>query len=233
MKASTPMTVAGLKQAAAPLLALWERQARRVDALSLRERAILFLCIAAVLAAGFDSLVLSPLNARAKLRAELASVQAKELSSLREQFVAQSRDAESDPAMQRQAALVAAQIERTRLDAALASSQAAMVAGAAEAGLPAVLQRLLAQVPGLSLSHLALLDATAPRPGEASLPGLSWQGVELRTEGGFVAQQRYLQALERQLPGLQWGELRLLSPGGQGREPAQLSAQVFVLKVQP
>jgi len=68
MKAQTPIDIALLRRRLAPWQARWERQAKRIDALSLRERAILFLSIAAVLAAIFDTAVLSPLSARAKQR---------------------------------------------------------------------------------------------------------------------------------------------------------------------
>ena len=111
MKASTPISLA-------PLRARWERQAKRIDALSLRERAILFLSIAAVLAALFDTLVLAPVTARAKVRAEAQAQQAAEVTQLREQFVATSRNA-NDPAGQLRNQLDAAQAERTRLDAEL------------------------------------------------------------------------------------------------------------------
>jgi MSHA biogenesis protein MshJ len=232
MNAATTLDRAMLKRKLTPLLAAWERRAKRVDALSLRERAILFLCIAAVLVAVFDSLVLTPLNTKAKSRAEVAALQGNELKQLREQFVQASRGS-NDPAAPLLQRLQAAQRERERLDTEIVASQAATaaVANASDGGLPAVLQRLLAQQPGLNLLRLTLLDDAVPRPGEPQLPGLRWQGVEMQIEGDFTLQQRYLQSLERQLPGLQWGELRLraAAPG----QPLRLQAQVFVLRMTP
>ena len=97
MKAQTSIDLALLRRRLAPLQAAWERQARRIDALSLRERAILFLSLAAVLAALFDTLVLTPQSARARQRAAQQAQQAADLAQLREQFVAASRNT-SDPA---------------------------------------------------------------------------------------------------------------------------------------
>ncbi|MFG6487686.1 hypothetical protein ACG04R_13470 [Roseateles sp. BYS78W] len=232
MKASTPISLA-------PLRAVWERQAKRIDALSLRERAILFLSIVAVLAALFDKLVLTPVTARAQLRADAEAQQAAEVAQLREQFVAASRNA-NDPAGQLRPQLEAAQAERTRLDAEL--RKAGSTSGGE--GLSAVLQRLLAQQPGLVLERLALLDdlpVTAPRAASAAsvsapaalptMPGMSWQGVELQVLGRYGDIQRYLQALERELPGLRWGEMHLSASGT--KEPPRLRAQLFLLKVQP
>lgn len=238
MKARTPIDVALLRRQFAPLIAAWERQARRIDALSLRERAILFLCVVAVIAALFDRLVLTPLSEHARLRGEQQAQQATELAQLREQFVAASRNA-GDPDSALRSQLDAAMADRNRLDAAL--REAGSVSGSE--GLSVVLQRLLAQQPGLTLEKLQLLDdkpvslpgtaeaASAPRPAVPALAGMSWQGVELRVLGSYRDIQRYLQTLERELPGLRWGELQLKA--GTGSEPPRLQAQLFLLKVQP
>lgn len=252
MKAQTTVDLALLRRRLAPLQKRWERQAKRIDGLSLRERAILFLSIAAVLAAVFDTLVLSPLSVHVKQRQEQQAQQASEISQLREQFVASSRSA-TDPATQLHGQLDTAQAERLRLDAEL---RRASTVNEGE-GLPVVLQRLLAQQPGLVLERLTLLDdtpiavppasivamttgaapASAPvqaapaRPALPALPGMSWQGVELQVQGSYRDTQRYLQALERELPGLRWGEMRLSAPAA--NEPPRLNAQLFLLKVQP
>lgn len=226
MNAGTRLDRAWLRQRFAPLLAAWERQARRIDALSLRERAILFLCIAAVLALLFDSLVLTPLSARQKLRSSAQAQQAAELAQLREQFVAASRNAD-DPTERLRSQLDAARAERERLNQALREAGSA---GAAD-GLAVVLQRLLAQQPGLVLEKLTLLDDAVADPGQPALPGIAWQGVALQVQGRWHDQQRYLQALQRELPGLRWGEMQMSV--GAGSEPPRLQLQLFMLKVQP
>jgi MSHA biogenesis protein MshJ len=227
---------AGWRRQFAPLLQAWERQARRIDALSLRERAILFIGIVAVLAALFETLVLSPLAERARLRAQAHAQQAAEIGRLREQFVATSRDG-GGPVAQLVQQLDTARAERERLDAELRR------VGTGDGGpaLPVVLQRLLAQQPGLVLQRLTLLDdapVTMPAGGSASapagLPALAWQGVELQVQGPWREAQRYMQALERELPGLRWGELQLTAPAApDNAEPPQLRVQAFLLKRQP
>ncbi|HEY0954179.1 MAG TPA: hypothetical protein VGE36_05430 [Roseateles sp.] len=230
MKVQTPLDIALLRRRFAPLRAAWQRQAQRIDALSLRERAILFVSIVAVLALLFDTLVLTPLAARQKLRADAQARQASEVTQLREQYVAASRnnnDDASGPLLRR---LEAARAERQRLDDALREAGST---GAGE-GLSVVLQRLLAQQPGLMLERLTLLDETAaadaaPRPALSAVPGIVWQGVELQVQGGYHDVRRYLQVLERELPGLRWGELHLNA----GHEPPRVRVQLFMLKVQP
>lgn len=238
MKAQTRIDRALLQKRLAPLLATWERHARRIDALSLRERAILFVCIVAVLAAVFDFLVLSPQAVQVRLRSEAQARQATELTQLREQFVAASRDS-GDPGSALRSQLDTARIERDRLDEALRRAGSL----SEDEGLSVVLQRLLARQPGLVLERLQLLQdapviaappAKAATPAAAQVPafaGMSWQGVELQVQGSYADTQRYLQALEHELPGLRWGEVRLAA--GASGEPPRLQARLFLLKVQP
>ncbi len=240
MKAQTPIDLALLRRRLAPLLARWERQAKRIDALSLRERAFLFLCVVAVLALLFDTLVLAPQAARAKQRSDAQVQQATEISKLREQFISASSSSAGTPAAQLQVQLEAARNERRRLEDELRRVSAV---GPAE-GLSQLLQRVLAQQPGLVLERLTLLEdspvslsasaASAPATGATppgSMPGMSWQGVQLQLQGSYRDTQRYLQALERELPTLRWGEMRLTSGGA--NEAPRLIAQVYLLKVQP
>lgn len=236
MNAQTHIDRAWLRKRLAPLNAAWERRARRIDALSVRERAILFLCIVAVLAAVFDKLVLGPHTDRALERQKAQAQLSSEITQVREQFVVESRQT-GEPNTSVQSQLDAARAERARLDEALRKA-GSLSAGE---GLATVLQRLLARQPGLVLERLKLLDdapvasEAAPSPGNAAPPpalaGMSWQGVELQVQGSYADTQRYLQALERELPVLRWGELRLT--GSEGQALPRFQVQVFLLKVQP
>ncbi len=240
MKAQTPVDLALLRRRLSPLLRGWERQAKRIDTLSLRERAFLFLCVVAVLVLLFDNLVLSPQAARAKLRSDAQTQQATEISKLREQFISTSGSSAGTPVAQLQRQLEAERNERHRLEDELRRVSAI---GPAE-GLSALLQRVLSQQPGLVLERLTLLEdtpvslpsaaastATAGPALPASMPGMHWQGVQLQLQGSYRDTQRYLQALERELPTLRWGEMRLISGGP--NEPPRLLAQIYLLKVQP
>jgi MSHA biogenesis protein MshJ len=217
----------------APWQARWERQAKRIDALSLRERVFLFLCIVAVLAAIFDTLVLSPQQARARQRTEAAQAQQLELKRLREQFVSTSQGSSAAPQAALKAELDQAQAARNELDATLAHHPAIQRDGSrsTDASVTAVLQRLLDQHPGLSLNRVAFIEPPPERASAAALPQVRWQGLELQVEGPYPMLARYLQALEKQLPGLQWGELRLSALGTEPTGAARLQAQLYVLRM--
>lgn len=242
MKAQTRIDAALLHRGLQPLRERWQRQARRIDALSLRERAILFACLVVVVAALLDAVALSPLAERARQRAAAQSQEAAQLSQLREQFVAASQGRADDPVAQLRRQIAIGQGERQRLDEAL--RRAATLS--AQDGLPAVLQRLLAQQPGLTLERLQLLADSPVAPAGAAAPGaaasaanaerpatagLSWQGMEVQLLGPYADLQRYVQRLERELPGLRWGEIALSR--STPNEPPRLVARVYLLKVQP
>jgi MSHA biogenesis protein MshJ len=231
-----------LRRSLAPWRARWQRQAKRIDALSLRERAILFLSIVAVLAALFETLVLAPLSARATQRSQQQAQQAAEITQLRQEFVAAGAQGDG-PASQLARQLDTARADRVRLDDALRNAGSSQSSEA----LSGLLQRVLAQQPGLVLERLTLLaDAPVTTPAvspgasapaatttpttQTTLPGMRWQGVELQVQGSYRDAQRYLQLLERELPGLRWGEMRLNTTTA--NQPPRLQAQLFILKVQ-
>jgi MSHA biogenesis protein MshJ len=262
MKANTQIDLELLRRRLAPLKAVWGRQAKRIDALSLRERLILFLSLVAVLAALFDTLVLTPLSARAKLRVDARAQQATELSQLREQFIAAGRSRGSDPAAQLRLRLDTAQTERLRLDTEL--RQGSSLSG--NEGLSPVLQRLLSQQPGLVLDRLTLLDDTPVTAPAAPAAPTALSPAALATGASApVAAAPAVAPLNRvtppAMPGMAWQGVELQVQGsyrdiqrylqalerelpalrwGEMRlstpgptEAPRLVAQVFLLKVQP
>lgn len=218
--------------------ARWERQKRRIDAMSLRERAILFFAMAAVVGALFDAVVLTPLNARAKLRAAEVTTRRTEIDGLREKLLSATQQQTDSPAVRLLAELREAEKRAAELAQELAGAAPGGVAKLDDATtLPTVLQRLLVGQPGLQLNRLTLLtpDNNAAG-GQVRIPGLQWQGVDLQIEGGFVEITRYLQRLELELAGLRWGDMRLVSTSGQAQGAAhssRLAVQLYVLRLAP
>lgn len=208
------------------LKARWQVQAKRIDALSLRERVFLFLSIAMVLAALLDQFVISPLSAeQAKLR-QNQQRQATELKTLRQQFTEASElNAAGSPQGQLRAALRVAQAETLELDQQL-QQRTGLLDNRSQ--LPEVMGRLLRQHERLTLLKLHTLDdAALPQPGgtAATASTLKWRGVELQVSGDYLDLMRYLAELETALPSLRWGPLRLSNESG----PTQLQLQVFLV----
>jgi len=204
----------------------WQTQAKRIDALSLRERVFLFLSIALVLAALLDQFLIAPLSAEQAKARQNQQRQAAELKTLRQQFGdATQLNAAGSPQGQLRAAIRAAQGETLELDQQLQQRSGLLDN---QSQLPEVMGRLLRQHGRLSLVNLHTLDEAAlPQsvaPGAAPST-LRWRGVELQVSGDYLDLMRYLAELEATLPTLRWGQLRLSSESGR----ALLQLQVFLV----
>ena len=201
--------------------------------MSLRERAILFFAMAAVVGALFDAVVLTPLNARAKLRAAEVTTRRTEIDGLREKLLSASQQPADAPAV------------RLLAELREAEKRAAELAQGLRAPRPAVWPSWTMPPPCPPCCNAcwwASPDAAQPpdpaharqqrrwRPG--AHPGLQWRGVDLQIEGGFVEITRYLQRLELELAGLRWGDMRLVSTSGQAQGATQLAPGRAALRIE-
>lgn len=219
----------------ARLAAAWQRQVQRIDALSLRERAIIFLAALAALAALADGAWVSPLWQRYKTTREALVNDSREVAALRMQ-VRQRLGPDAAGALPRDAADPAAALRRDVADLAATRTalQAEVQALSADADemqrLPQVLERLLRQREGLTLVRVA----TLPPDDSDRKAGLARRGVELALAGRYGDLVDDLAALEQALPRLRWGALHLATlPGDEGGAPrAELSVRVDLIGVQ-
>lgn len=214
-----------------PLQQRWQPLAQRIDALSLRERVFLFLSVSVVIAAVFDSLVLSPLLKNQQQWRQLQQKQAADLGVMRQQLKQAVHYTQTDsPQGQLRHALQQAEAEQKAMDRALQQSVGLVDK---QSPLPEVLGKLLRQHPRLTLLKLNTMEAQALSDNRAKLlpsPALSshlqWQGVELQVTGSYLDLMAYTAELERSLPTLRWGELRLDTETGR----VTLHLQLFLVE---
>ena len=194
-------------------------QARRIDALSLRERVIMFVSLALALGALADALVLSPqLVARRLLAAQLRQ-SAGELDAMRRQLVASSAAERDSPQARRRAEMAAAHTELAALDTQLRTQLADRER---VTRLPELLERTLRRHERLVLTRLSTV-AVEPARGEEPA-ALRWQAVELGVAGNYLDLMQYLAELERALPGVRWGALQI----GTQAEPPQMTVRILL-----
>jgi len=203
----------------------WERQARRIDALGLRERCFLFLSVALVCAALADSLVLSPAIAEQRQLSLRHKQQDSELAALRAQLAAALQPADpSTPQARLRGEIRHAQAQQDALDGEIRRlGQAAD----GQAALPQLLERVLARHERLTLLKLATV-AEAPAQAASGPPAaLRWQGVDLGVGGSYADLVAYLAALEQALPGLRWDTLKL---SGSATGACALALRVYLVE---
>lgn len=189
--------------------ALLQQQALRINALTLRERAIMFISLAAALVAATDALVLSPRQAEQKALAQQLRQQSSDMDALRAQVAGPALADTPQARLARELLQL-----RTRQAEVNAEIQRRAGSGASAMRLPTLLERVLRRHDRLTLVRLATLaptvtsntpnTTTTPKPGALPL-----QGVEIVLRGPYPDLVRYVAEAEQAMPGLRWGELHI------------------------
>lgn len=204
---------------------LWRLVAGRIDALSLRERALIFWTVLICGLVVGDQWLLAPAQERQQQLMATVRQQSGELDALRAQLGAGKPAA----VMPNSAQAVRAQIDdvQKRIEGVDRQIEQLSRLGGVSDPLPRVLLHILRRYEGLTLERTATL---APVPtqlpaqgGEAGV-SLMRHGMEFTVTGAYADLLRYVQTLEQELPALRWGSMRL----GGGKSPT-LTLQVFWL----
>ncbi len=204
----------------------WTKQAARIDALSLRERGIIFVSVIGLAMALVDTLLLSPAQMAHKQSTQRFATQATELTRLRGELKASGQPVDASKPLRDEMAEL-----DTRLQAINQEIKAIAPLAEGGAALEQVLVQFLRRYEGLTLLGVSTLsqEAAGPPGAEVAPVGLTRRGLNLRVSGPYGELVRYVKALENALPVLRWGPLQLKSE----KQPPELSLQVYVLEVQP
>lgn len=186
---------------------IWQRLTARVEALSLRERALVLIAALSVLIAGWYLLLMQPLAAReaqsrraiAVLRARSASLEAAAQPLLRGQRI--------DPNARLRAEIRATHRALETVDRRLNQATVSLID---PRRMASVLETVLRRQRGLELISLKTLGV---RP-LLSTPAQDGAGVfrhelEIDIVGGYVPLVRYLQSLQREHWKLYWDRVEL------------------------
>jgi MSHA biogenesis protein MshJ len=195
----------------------------RIDALSLRERAFLFISALACLLALADVLVIAPVQTQHSQLVKRFAAQNIELTKLRAEL--KNSSTETGPAKQTRDELI--QI-KARLEVVNADIGRLPVAEMDAMPLPQVLAHFLRRHEGLSLvrtTTLPTLPVDAKRADGRAPQSLNRQRLELTVSGPYPQLVRYVQTLEHSLPALRWGVMHMNSES----QPPQLTLQVSLV----
>lgn len=191
--------------------------ARRIDALSLRERVILFVSAVALLAGVADALVLSPQFAQQKAMAQRMHGQNKELDALRQRVARAAAPLAADDSPRGRALAALHEVHEER--AALARQLEALAPAGGAAGstaspdLPQLLTRVLRRHERLALLNLATVDDGTRKGADGAGPAPA-QALELKLQGAYADLLQYLVDIERALPGQRWSTWQLATGPG-------------------
>lgn len=207
--------------------ALWKILAGRIDALSLRERALLFWSLLICGLVLGDRLWLAPAQLRQQRLAVNVKQQSAELQALRVQFGARK----AEPVAANAAQMVRGEMTllQSRIDGVDREIAKLSRLGGESDSLPRVLLHILRRYDGLTLERTATLTPEAAKPVQAGAEAVSVSqlrhGMEFTVSGPYGELMRYVQTLEQELPTLRWGVMKLSS----GKTAPSLTMQVFWL----
>ena len=209
-----------------------QAQAKRIDGLSLRERAIMFISLAVALVAVADALVISPRLAEHKALLAQRQAQTAQINTLRTDLASGGANADT-PAAKLARLLAETRARQQALDAEIAHSLAQAAQGSR---LPDLLERVLRRYERLTLLRLATLAPagnTVTSMLESALAKVGGagplQGVEIVVRGRYPDLAQYVADTENALPALRWGALTVTA----GHELPVLTARVYLLGAAP
>lgn len=209
----------------------WGVQSTRINALSLRERAFLFLSVIACCLALVDTVWLSP--------AQLAHKQVKQQFDQQNTDLLRARAAlktMASPVNAMSALRDESQALSVRLEAVNQQIKEVVPLSTDTATpLPQVLVHFLSRHEGLTLVRVTVAApeipvAKAPQAASPVAPAaalLTRQGVELTVSGSYPELVKYVQTLERALPHVRWGIMTLKSE----KLPPELTLELFLVGV--
>ena len=183
--------------------------AKRLDAMSLRERVLIF--AAAVLMVVFiaNSALLDPILRRQKINSQLNQQQQDEISAMQAQVQAYAQARMSEGAKAKRQRLEKRRLELAELDRELSGKQGELVP---PERMSQTLAEILKRNPDVVLVSLRSLPPTSltqvPTAGSAGV-ALYRHGIEVTVSGTYFKMLGYLGELERNRARVFWGDLDL------------------------
>ncbi|MBA3023367.1 MAG: type II secretion system protein M [Gammaproteobacteria bacterium] len=192
----------------------WDQLVAKIDAMSLRERALIFAAVAFALVAMIDSFFLNPLLQQQKRLSSQVVQQQEKMKEIQGQLAAllQAKQADKDAPQRERIRQLREQIAQG--DSFLKETQDKLVAPERMAHL---LEQVLAKNSRLQLVSLDTLqvsnfieqDAKDPQPETAAGKQIYKHGVKITVRGSYADLTQYLQMLEKLPTQMFWGMANL------------------------
>jgi MSHA biogenesis protein MshJ len=190
-----------------------QRYADRLDAMSLRERVLIFLAVAVVIVAIADSALFEPILRRQKANSQSIQQQEDEIRTMRTQVQAYAQARTGDSANAKRQRLEKRRVELAALDRELAAGQSELVPPERMAKMLSEIVKRNPDVELISLRSLAatgLTQSLTPIPSSApSGLALYRHGIEIAVSGSYLKMLSYVGQLERLPAKIMWGNMEL------------------------
>lgn len=208
----------------------WQRFVTRIDALSLRERAIVFVMAALVVLMAMNAIVLDPLYAKYKLLSEQVKQDQTKTAEIQQQIQQKIQAQAIDPDEADRRHLQQLVNQTLQMQSALVDMQKGLVSPERMAALLDDILKRNGKLRLLSLKTLPVTGLNEPEPASAKTvapvagtatntagekaaeqaTGTVYKhGVELTVQGGYLDMMNYMAALESMPWQVFWGKAKL------------------------
>lgn len=182
---------------------------KRLDAMSLRERVLVFLAAAAVLVGIADNGLLEPILRRQKIDSQLNQQQTDEIHAMQTQLQAYAQARLGEGANAKRQRLEKRVAELAALDRELAGRQSELIT---PDRMTKMLSEILKRNPEIELVSLRSIAATGLTQLPTMLTGgatMYRHGIEVTVSGTYLRLLGYLAELERNPAKIFWGNMEL------------------------
>ncbi len=188
-----------------------QRYADRLDAMSLRERVLIFLAAAVVIVAIADSALFDPISRRQKVNSQRIHQQEDEIRTMQGQVQAYAQARTGDDANAKRQRLEKRKLELAALDRELAGRRSELVPPERMAKM---LYEIVKRNPDIELVSLRSLTATGLAQSLTAILGsgglaLYRHGIEITVSGSYLKMLAYVGQLERLPAKIMWGNMEL------------------------
>ena len=188
-----------------------QRYADRLDAMSLRERVLIFLAAAVVIVAIADSALFDPISRRQKVNSQRIHQQEDEIHTMQGQVQAYAQARTGDDANAKRQRVEKRRLELAALDRELAAKRSELVPPERMAKM---LYEIVKRNPDIELVSLRSLPATGLAQSLTAILGsgglaLYRHGIEITVSGSYLNMLRYVGQLERLPAKIMWGNMDL------------------------
>ncbi len=188
-----------------------QRYADRLDAMSLRERVLIFLAVAVVIVGIADSVLFDPILRRQKINSQRIHQQEDEIRTMQGQVQAYAQSQTGDNPNAKRQRLEKRKLELAALDRELGARQSELVPPERMAKM---LSEIVKRNPDIELVSLRSLPATGLTQPLAAILGpgglaLYRHGIEIAVSGSYLKMLTYVGELERLPAKLMWGNMEL------------------------
>jgi MSHA biogenesis protein MshJ len=188
-----------------------QRYADRLDAMSLRERVLIFLAVAVVIVAIADSALFDPISRRQKVNSQRIHQQEDEIRTMQGQVQAYAQARTGDNANTKRQRLDKRRLELAALDRELAAKRSELVPPERMAKM---LYEIVKRNPDIELVSLRSLPATGLAQSLTAILGsgglaLYRHGIEITVSGSYLKMLAYVGQLERLPAKIMWGNMEL------------------------